>query len=154
MASIQEMDLQGQSKKETVTTQRVPKLLIIDDNMELLEELHKMFTSAGYDVETINNSDLAFEEALRVNPDVVLMDLKMSPKSGFQVASELRHAWLMKDVPIIAMTGFFTEKEHILMMKLCGIKSFILKPFNPVDLIAKVEFALGRRSEEYETGQD
>jgi len=126
------------------------KIMIVDDNMELLEELQEMLSQSGYEVEIVNDSNRAFAVAHAIMPDLILMDLKMSPKSGFQVADELRHSAHMKDVPIIAMTGFFTEKEHILMMKLCGIRVFILKPFKPVNLIAKIEFALGRRSEEYD----
>ena len=127
-----------------------PKILIVDDNVELLEELQDMLSQSGYDVETTSDAEKAFSLAHEMKPSLILLDLKMSPKSGFQVADELRHSLQMKEVPIIAMTGFFTEKEHVLMMKLCGIKTFILKPFQPVNLISKVEFALGRRKEEYD----
>ena len=126
------------------------RILIIDDNMELLEEVQEMLIQSGYQVEVVSDSAKAFTSAHVVRPDLILMDLKMSPKTGFQVADELRHSVHMKDIPIIAMTGFFTEKEHILMMKLCGIKLFILKPFKPVNLIAKIEFALGRRAEDFD----
>jgi DNA-binding response OmpR family regulator len=131
------------------TSQIQDKILIIDDNEELLEELKGMLVNSGYAVETLSDSKNALSVAQSMMPALILVDLKMNPKTGFQVADELRHAFYLKDIPIIAMTGFFTEKEHILMMKLCGIKSFILKPFRPSGLLAKVEFALGRRSEEY-----
>ena len=127
-----------------------PRIMIVDDNMELLEELEEMLTQSGYEVATLSDSGRAFALAHEIKPAVIILDLKMGSKSGFQVADELRHSLQMKDVPIIAMTGFFTEKEHVLMMKLCGIKTFILKPFNPVNLISKVEFALGRKAEEYD----
>ncbi len=126
-----------------------PRILVVDDNPEFLEELQEMLSQNGYQTKTLSDSEQALAVAHAVKPEVILLDLKMSPKSGFQVADEMRHSFKMKDVPIVAMTGFFTEKEHILMMKLCGIKTFILKPFNPIDLIAKVEFALGRRPEEF-----
>lgn len=124
-----------------------PRIMIVDDNIEFLEELQEMLFQSGYEIEIVADSDRAFTVAHVVKPKLILIDLKMSPKSGFQVADELRHSPQMKDVPIIAMTGFFTEKEHVLMMKLCGIKTFILKPFKPVNLIAKIEFALGRRDD-------
>ncbi|MBI4309176.1 MAG: response regulator transcription factor [Candidatus Omnitrophica bacterium] len=126
------------------------KIMIVDDNLEFLEELQEMLSNSGYDTEIVPDSTRAFNVAHNIKPELILLDLKMVPKSGFQVADELRHSLQMKDVPIIAMTGFFTEKEHVLMMKLCGIKTFILKPFKPVNLITKIEFALGRRSEEYD----
>lgn len=150
MIPTKQTGIQEQEGQAALLAKRNPKIMIVDDNAELLEELERMLSTAGYDVIVVSDSAAAFEEALKNAPDILLLDLKMTPKSGFQIAHELRHSWLMKDVPIIAMTGFFTEKEHILMMKLCGIKSFILKPFNPVDLISKLEFALGRRTEEYD----
>lgn len=141
---------QNESLKDTTQVLGDPKILIVDDNLELLEELQEMLSQSGYQTETVSDSERALTVAHAVKPELILLDLKMSPKSGFQVADEMRHSFQMKDVPIIAMTGFFTEKEHILMMKLCGIKTFILKPFSPVNLITKVEFALGRRREEYD----
>lgn len=124
-----------------------PKIVIVDDNREFLEELQEMLSLGGYETVVVHDSAVALEEILRCSPDLVLLDLKMSPKSGFEVAHELRHEWLMKEVPIIAMTGFFTKQEHIWMTKLCGIKNIILKPFNPLDLIAKIEFVLEGREE-------
>ena len=88
------------------------------------------------------NSALAFEVACEIKPDLILMDLKMKPKSGFQLADELHNSFKTKSIPIIAITGFFTEKEHILMMKMFGMKHAMLKPVNPTDLIAKIELVL------------
>ncbi len=122
-----------------------PRIMIVDDNVEFLEELEEILSQSGYDTQTLPDSTKALELANETNPDLILLDLKMSPKSGFQLADQLRHSEKMKDVPIVAMTGFFTEQEHVLMMKLCGIRNFILKPFMPLNLIAKIEFALGRR---------
>lgn len=135
---------------ENLTKTRVsPKILIVDDNTELLEELEEMLEGHGYEVDTLSNSELAFVRAFQIQPQLVIVDLKMSPKSGFQVADEFRNSYQMKHIPIIAMTGFFTEKEHILMMKLCGIKNYMLKPLQPLNLVAKIEFALGRSMEDH-----
>ncbi len=139
-----------QEKQET-TTRTKPLVMIVDDNVELLEELENLLKLGGYDVIAISDGTQVFEVALKNKPDLILLDLKMSPKSGFQIADEARNSLILKDVPVIAMTGFFTEKQHFLMMKLCGIKTSILKPFRPLNLITKIEFALGNRLEEYET---
>ena len=125
--------------------------MIVDDNVELLEELENLLKLGGYDVIALSDGSKVLEIALKNKPDLILLDLKMSPKSGFQIADEARNSSYLKDVPVIAMTGFFTEKQHFLMMKLCGIKTSILKPFRPLNLITKIEFALGNRLEEYDT---
>ena len=141
----------SQEEKQMTTTKSKPRILIVDDNVELLEELKDLLSLGGYDVIALSDGTQAVDTALNNKPDLILLDLKMSPKSGFQIADEAKNTLLLKNTPVIAMTGFFTEKQHLLMMKLCGIKTSILKPFRPLNLITKIEFALGNRLEEYET---
>jgi DNA-binding response OmpR family regulator len=140
-----EIQQEGQIKIKTKSL-----IMIVDDNVELLEELENLLKLGGYDVIALSDGSKVLETALENKPDLILLDLKMSPKSGFQIADEARNSSYLKDIPVIAMTGFFTEKQHFLMMKLCGIKTSILKPFRPLNLITKIEFALGNRTEEYE----
>jgi len=142
-------DVQQEQQESTHTNK--PLIMVVDDNVELLEELENLLTLGGYSVIAVSDGTKVMEEALRKRPDLLLLDLKMSPKSGFQIADEARNSSLLKNIPVIAMTGFFTDKQHFLMMKLCGIKTSILKPFRPLNLITKIEFALGNRLEEYES---
>lgn len=142
--------MQTQQEQHKAVVRAKPLIMIVDDNVELLEELENLLKLGGYDIIAISDGTQVFEEALKNKPDLILLDLKMSPKSGFQIADEARNSVLLKDVPVLAMTGFFTEKQHALMMKLCGIRTSILKPFRPLNLITKIEFALGNRLEEYE----
>lgn len=132
----EELELQ-QMKKETN-----PKIMVVDDDVELLEELKEILTYSNYEVEVVPNSGLAFEVACEVKPDLIILDMKMKPKSGFQLADEFYNSSRTKSIPIIALTGFFTEKEHLLMMKMFGMKHAILKPVNPFDLIEKIELLL------------
>jgi len=143
--------VETQQDQPAVITKTKHLIMIVDDNVELLEELENLLKLGGYDVLAVSDGTKVFENALKNKPDLILLDLKMSPKSGFQIADEARDSSLLKNTPIIAMTGFFTEKQHALMMKLCGIRTSILKPFRPLNLITKIEFALGNRLEEYET---
>ena len=143
--------LKLQQESQVTSTRSKPLIMIVDDNVELLEELEDLLKLGGYDVIAICDGTQVFDAALKNKPDLILLDLKMSPKSGFQIADEIRNSLPLKDVPVVAMTGFFTEKQHFLMMKLCGIKTSILKPFRPLNLITKIEFALGNRLEEYDT---
>jgi len=75
------------------------------------------------------------------NPDVVLVDLKMPEKTGFQLADELRHLPGLSNIPIIAMTGFFRD-NYASLMSICGIRKCLKKPFNPLDVISEIEDAL------------
>jgi two-component system response regulator AdeR len=114
----------------------------VDDDKECLEELQETLVSVGYEVEAINDSLLVLEAANRANPDCILLDLKMPKKSGFRVADELRQ---LKHIPVIAITAFFTETEHSLLMKICGIRKCLKKPLNPVEVIEQIEIVLSNK---------
>ncbi len=145
--------IESKQDQQKTTTATKPLIMIVDDNVELLEELENLLKLGGYDVIAVSDGTKVFDIAMKNKPDLILLDLKMSPKSGFQIADEARNSVLLKDIPVVAMTGFFTEKQHFLMMKLCGIKTSILKPFRPLNLISKIEFALGNRLEEYDSDE-
>lgn len=138
----QEVQSEYQLEGKQVKTKTMPKIMIVDDDVELLEELKEILSSSSYDVEVMPNGALAFEVACELKPDLVILDLKMKPKSGFQLADELHNSFKTKHIPVIAITGFFTEKEHVLMMKMCGIKNILLKPFDPENLLAKIASVL------------
>ncbi|MDD5595094.1 MAG: response regulator [Candidatus Omnitrophica bacterium] len=120
------------------------KVMIIDDNQEFLEELKEALRLSGYDTVALNDPLSARDIAILEKPDIVLLDLKMPGKSGFQVADEIRHFSELVQVPIIAMTGFFKEGYGPLL-NLCGIKKCLKKPFNPLDIIAEIEEVLTKK---------
>ncbi len=142
MLSTEQTQPEGQLGQKQVKGNSVPKIMIVDDDIELLEELKEILSFNKYEVEVMPNSALAFEVASEIKPDLVILDLKMKPKSGFQLADELHNSFKTKSIPLLAITGFFTEKEHVLMMKMCGIKNTLLKPFDPESLLMKVASVL------------
>jgi len=115
------------------------RVLVIDDNVELLKELKEIFVSEGYDAEVINSGVKAIETVYQYRPDIILLDLKLKEKSGFQIADDIRHLPEISGIPIIAMTGFYTENQHKSFMKQCGINDYLIKPFEPGDAISKME---------------
>lgn len=117
------------------------KVMIIDDDKELLEELKETLQISGYDVEAIDDAASALEAANSLKPDIILLDLKMPKKSGFQVADELKHLQELSHIPIIAITGFLKE-DYLPLMNLCGINRCIKKPFTPQDIISSIEETL------------
>jgi DNA-binding response OmpR family regulator len=122
--------------------EHMARIMVVDDDLELLEEIKDVLSFNKYDVEVVSNSGTAFDQACQSKPDLIILDMKMKPKSGFQLADEFHNSPLTEAIPIIACTGFYTEKEHILMMKMFGMKHAILKPFNPKDLVAKIDSVL------------
>jgi len=117
------------------------KVMIIDDDKEFLEELGETLRLSGYEMVVINDVGLVSDAAVKTKPDIILIDLKMPKKTGFQLADELRHISELSNIPIIAMTGFFKEGYQPLM-NICGIKTYLKKPFSPLDVISAIEGVL------------
>ena len=141
------MMLDQQAQTELSIKQRqtqytiLPQIVIFDDDDELLDEL-KDALSLNYEVEAFSDSANAFDIICKLKPDLIITDMKMSPKTGFQLAYELKKFEGTKSIPIIAITGVFVEKEHTLMMKLSGIKRIIIKPFDSDQLIEEIDSVL------------
>jgi len=118
---------------------RKAKVMIIDDNADFTDELKETLAACDYEVEVCNDSKSAVKKISKTMPDVVLMDMKMPGKSGLEVAYELKRNRDTARITIIAMSAFYIEKETL---RVCGIESSITKPFNPVDIINRIEQAI------------
>lgn len=116
------------------------KILIVDDDNIFLDELGSVLGSAGYEITTLSDSTLAVRFADQIKPDLIILDLKMSGRSGFQVADDLKHFNTTSKIPIIAMSAYFVEKAQKAYMHGIGIEEFIVKPFNPLEIISKIEW--------------
>lgn len=116
-------------------------IMIVDDNKEFLEEMKEMLKLAGYDSLAVDNSEMALEVARRTKPKVILLDLKMPKKNGFQLANELRRLPGLDKTSIIAMSAFYSDKYKILL-DMSNIKKCLTKPFRPLDVISEIEGAL------------
>jgi len=114
------------------------KILVVDDDQELLGELKDTLSLNNYEVAAVGDPALALDLAVKFNPDCIVLDLKMPVKSGFQLASEIRHLYGFENIPIIAMSAFFKD-EYESLMKLCDIKKCLKKPFTPQAIIAEIE---------------
>lgn len=117
------------------------KIMIVDDDKEFLGELGETLALSGYSTVMVSDPISALDTAVREKPDIVLLDLRMPGKNGFQLADELRHVPQLMQVPIIAMTGNFKDAYNPLI-KMCDIKKCLKKPFNPLDIIAEIEMLL------------
>ncbi len=116
--------------------------MIVDDDKEFLDELSDLMLSSGYDVCTCIDGARALAEIPEVMPDIILLDLKMNNINGFQVAVRLKAIPKACDIPIIAMTGYYTQDEYALMIKICGIKKFIIKTADPGNIVREVKLVL------------
>jgi DNA-binding response OmpR family regulator len=125
---------------------RKRKILIVDDDEIFLREIQEAISAAGYDVNAFTDGESALRQSGNIQPDLIVLDLKMPVKSGFQLADEFRRMPDTTVTPIIAMTGYYTEEEYQLLIRICGLENLLTKPFDHCDLISKIETVLnGKR---------
>lgn len=118
------------------------KIMIVDDDKEFLAELKETLHLCGYEPVPVNDSTAAVNTAVSQKPDIIMLDLKMNGLDGFQVTEKLKELPETDRIPIIAMTGYFTKSEHVTLIGMSGIETCLIKPFNPLDAISKIEMLL------------
>ncbi len=119
------------------------KVMLIDHDKEFLKEMEETLVLSGYDVVSINDPVKALGTVIEEEPDVVLLDLKMPQKSGFEVANELKYTFGTCRVPIIVMTAYFKE-ELMPLLSMCGVRKYLKKPLYPLEVIAQIESVVGK----------
>ena len=116
-------------------------IMVVDDDQEFLEELADFLRANSYKPVAINMVSQALEAAASVKPDLILLDLKMPSKSGFQLASEIRSLPGFSKIPIFAMSAF-VKNEATAFLAIFGIDKYIKKPFCPTQLAEEIEKTL------------
>jgi DNA-binding response OmpR family regulator len=115
------------------------RVMIIDDDCEFLYEMNEALVLNGYEVVAVNDASLVYDMTEKTKPDVILLDLNMPKKSGFEVALELKYFSRLYHIPIIGITGFYNDDAYVSLMNLVGIQKYLKKPINPADLISQIE---------------
>jgi two-component system alkaline phosphatase synthesis response regulator PhoP len=118
------------------------RILIVEDDPDIALGLEQDLRLEGYDLEVVGDGQRAVERAQRGAFDLILLDVMLPGKDGFQVCRELRHERLQ--TPIILLTAKSHEAEKILGLEL-GADDYITKPFSPMELRARIKAALRRR---------
>ncbi len=107
-------------------------ILIIEDNIDNRESLRDLLEERGHRVDVASDGPQGIEEALRVRPEVALIDIGLPTLDGFEVARRLRRA-LGSDVFLIALTGYGQPEDKDLA-KQAGFDAHLTKPMHPGDL--------------------
>jgi len=118
----------------------LPKILIVDDDVHLCAALSEEFQHWGYITFAVHTADDALEKAISFIPDIILLDLKMPGKGGFDVLRSLNSAG--STIPIIVLTAYADVRSAIDAAKL-GASDFISKPYNVEELITAVNRLTG-----------
>ena len=114
------------------------KILLVDDNADVLRSMTAVLEALGEDILTATNADLALRHLLKNEPAVIVLDVMMPDTDGFQLASIIRKRERFKHTPIIFLTGLGKEDSHMLRGYQAGAVDYLLKPVDPDVLRSKV----------------
>lgn len=121
------------------------KILLVDDEPNILLSLEFLMKRAGYEVFTASNGEIALEKVKQAIPDLILLDINMPILNGYQVCEQIRATPKWQHIKIILLTakGRDVEKQKGMAM---GADDYISKPFSNDQLIQQVSKVLGKSS--------
>ncbi len=119
------------------------RILIADDEPDILEIVSYNLSKEGYEVYTAKDGNEAIERAKQLNPDLIILDVMMPKKNGMEVCQILRSQSLFQETLIIFLTAMSDEASHIKGLETGG-DDYVSKPISPKVLISRVN-ALFRR---------
>jgi CRP/FNR family cyclic AMP-dependent transcriptional regulator len=121
-------------------------VLIIEDNSAIQENTMEILQLSGYNVLTADDGGQGISMALLHTPDIILCDIQMPVKSGYEVLIRLKADPLTSKIPFVFFTASVEKKEIQKAMEL-GADGYIGKPFETSELIETIKIALGKDSQ-------
>ena len=118
------------------------KILIVEDDTSISEELKNLLNNAGYNGIILKDFENSFEEIKKENPDLILLDINIPKLNGEMLLQKIRKE---SNVPIIMVTSKNTEADEVLSMSY-GADDYITKPYNPTILLLRIN-AIFKRME-------
>lgn len=116
------------------------KILVVDDEMPIADILKFTLSKEGYLVEVAYDGDDAVQKASHFQPDLILLDIMLPKKDGFQVCQEIRS---FSAAPVIMLTARDSEIDKVLGLEM-GADDYVTKPFSSRELLARIKANLRR----------
>lgn len=119
-------------------------ILVVDDTVENLNLLSSILGQEGYEVRPVPSGNLALQAISLEPPEIILLDVNMSPLSGYDVCARLKHDPSTKDIPIIFVSALDETVDKVRAFSL-GAVDYVTKPFQVPEVIARVKTHLQLR---------
>ena len=145
---------QGVSSTDLSLRRRLPRVLVVDDNPNTMTLMRDLLSSRGYDVVAVPDAAHAESEILRRLPDLILSDVIMPGKSGYELCHELKENPATRLVPFVLITGLSEREDRVRGIE-AGADDFLSKPIFPEELFARVKslIKLKEFTDELETAE-
>lgn len=113
-----------------------PKILLVDDDVDLVKVMSGALESKAYEVLVAYNGQEGLEKARKEKPDLVVLDILMPVADGFTFADQFSKDPSLAKIPVLALTSFSESLGQPFPFE---VSEYIVKPIKPKDLVAKVE---------------
>ncbi|HVB22253.1 MAG TPA: response regulator [Ktedonobacteraceae bacterium] len=120
------------------------RVLAVDDEEDILRLIEIKLKKAGFEVLTARDGQEALEKALAEKPDLMLVDVMMPRRDGYSVVSEVKRQ-LGTEAPVIILLTARGQEADIVQGLTIGADDYIVKPFSPRELIARINVVLIKR---------
>ena len=125
------------------------RLVIIEDETDIVKLLEYNFRREGFEVESFGRGREGLESLQRKPPDAVLLDILLPDQDGFEICRRVRADDRLKTIPVIFLTAKGEEVDRILGLEI-GADDYVVKPFSPRELVARVKAVLRRQERGFE----
>ena len=122
------------------------KILLVDDETDVLELVGYNLREAGYCVFTANTGPDGLSQARRFLPDLIVLDLMLPELDGLSVCEILRKLPSTATIPILMLTSWASEDAKVIGLQI-GASDYVVKPFSPRELLARIHNLIGRGAE-------
>ena len=122
----------------------IPKILIVDDDVQVTTLLRKYLSPRNFEVTTINQSSKTMHMAHLMRPDLFILDLMMPPPDGFELCTMLRADPNFAQTPILIITAMDISNSKATSF---GANDYLTKPFNLDELVTRIDLLLNGNTE-------
>lgn len=128
----------------------MPRILVVDDENYIAELIRFNLAKEGWDVETSFDGRNALERVIEIKPDLVVLDIMLPELDGLEVCRYLKAHQETAGIPIIMLSAKSEELDRILGLEI-GADDYMIKPFSPRELIARIKARLRRKVRDQES---
>lgn len=119
------------------------KILVVDDEKDICRIMKRILEQEGFEVFEAYDGQEALSKVFEISPDIMVIDVQMPGKNGFQVCEEIRKDPIYKELPILMLT-VRSSKEDRLQGFTSGVDEYMVKPFDMSEIVARIKVVLER----------